>query len=192
MKEVIIYGGAFNPPTKAHQSILEALAEIAEKTYGEVWLLPSGEREDKTIGLDPKVRVNMCEALKKSLALNQNIVKIQTFELFAKQQTNTYVSAKKLAQKFPDTHFTWVFGGDSLHTMPSWPHGKKLMAEIDMLIVPRPGTNTPPLPNRAQKLSVDLDPMSSTEVRRAILEGKTYHHLVPNEIIEIIELHFKN
>lgn len=50
-KNTIIYGGAFNPPTRAHQAILQACIDYAEQLSvdAEVWLMPSGDRVDKKI-----------------------------------------------------------------------------------------------------------------------------------------------
>jgi|GEM_PF-3241881 len=40
-KNTIIYGGAFNPPTRAHQAILQACIDYAEQLSvdAEVWLM---------------------------------------------------------------------------------------------------------------------------------------------------------
>ena len=62
-KETIIYGGAFNPPTRAHQTILQVCADRAGQSGADVWLLPSGERRDKCIDANRERRLQLCAAL---------------------------------------------------------------------------------------------------------------------------------
>ena len=50
MKNIInvaLYGGAFDPPHLGHLSIINELQNI--EFIQEVWLLPSGDREDKKL-----------------------------------------------------------------------------------------------------------------------------------------------
>lgn len=50
MKNIInvaLYGGAFDPPHLGHLSIINELQSI--EFIQEVWLLPSGDRDDKKL-----------------------------------------------------------------------------------------------------------------------------------------------
>ena len=67
MKQAIIYGGAFNPPTLAHQEIMQQCVSIAKKMTAEVWVLPSGDRADKKIEGSIGNRLQLVEALCRSV-----------------------------------------------------------------------------------------------------------------------------
>lgn len=49
LKQIAIYGGAFDPPHNGHLSIIHELASM--DFLDEVWLLPSGDRKDKRLVL---------------------------------------------------------------------------------------------------------------------------------------------
>lgn len=188
VKKIIIYGGAFNPPTKAHQAILQSTISYAEQVQAEIWLMPSGERPDKTIAIDIDTRIAMCRALIQSVSSPSVNIHLYTSELVAKVQTNTYETVSQLQKKHPLHEFIWLFGADSIMTMPRWPKGRQLIKSLDMLIVPRPGVPLATLPPRAKLININTDDMSSTMVRQAIANNKPYKHLLPKEVHRVIDL----
>ena len=62
-RQTILYGGAFNPPTVAHATIVKGLAEIARHQDADLWLMPSGERHDKMIMAELAIRAAYVHAL---------------------------------------------------------------------------------------------------------------------------------
>ena len=56
-KEIVIYGGSFNPPTETHLQIIEYLYK--EKMFDKVLIIPCGNREDKPYLVDSKLRIKM-------------------------------------------------------------------------------------------------------------------------------------
>ena len=188
LKKIIIYGGAFNPPTKAHQAILQSTVSIAEKMQADIWLMPSGERPDKTIAINTDTRIAMCRALILSVPSPSVNIHLHTSELVTNAQTNTYETVSQLKEKHPFHEFIWLFGADSISTMPSWPKGQQLINSLDMLVVPRPGIPLATLPPRAKLIDIKTDDMSSTMVRQAISNNKPYKHLLPKEVHRVIDL----
>jgi len=187
MKKVIIYGGAFNPPTKAHHAILQALVDEAYKNDSEVWLVPSGERLDKTIGISIDARIVLCKALMNGIRNNKVVLKLMTFELLAETNTNTIESARYLENKYPNHTFTWVFGSDSIETMSTWPGGKRLFSTLKMLVIARPYSQLDRLPPRAKLLKTKAITTSSTEVRNRLKNGDTISHLTPKNVAILLE-----
>ncbi len=53
-KEIAIFGGAFDPPHNGHIQIINKLKEAKE--FDEIWILPSGDRNDKKLLLSMKER----------------------------------------------------------------------------------------------------------------------------------------
>src|SRR4051812_39021789 len=76
MKKVLIYPGAFNPPHYGHV----ATVELALKKYpfDEVWIIPSGKREDKIISTTYNDRRNLSnlfvEFLKTKIAIPAKLI----------------------------------------------------------------------------------------------------------------------
>lgn len=187
MKEAIIYGGAFNPPTNAHKAILRACVVEAEKNEAEVWVLPSGNRADKTINNSVQKRVELVNALIKSIGSFATTVNVELSELLADTPTQTYQTHAALTRQYPEHDQTWVFGADSIATMPSWEQGRVLWQNLSMLVVPRPGIELAEIPPNARELKVATIDVSSTLVRELLVRGDAVDALVPPEVAAVLQ-----
>ena len=181
-QQTIIYGGAFNPPTRAHQTILQACVDYAEPRQAEVWLLPSASRTDKQIETDRTGRIAFCEALTHDVVRRTVRLAVETSELDRQQLTETYDTVRELENRYPERSFTWVFGADSVATMESWDHGAWLREQLSMLVINRPGTTPPRLGPHAVQLAVEAGDFSSTELRRRMANSENFDALVSDSV----------
>lgn len=184
-KETIVYGGAFYPPTRAHQQITEACARLAHARGGDVWLLPSASRDDKALPADRTHRLALCEALMADVQ-HEN-VQLCTAELDRAQPTRTYDTVQNLQAHHPDRTFRWVFGADSLATMQTWYMGAWLLQHTEMIIVERPRVVLPRLTHTMELLSVQTDDISSTMVRERMAACQPYEQLVGAAVHHILQ-----
>lgn len=185
-RETVIYGGAFNPPTRAHQAILQACVDYAEPNQADVWLLPSASRADKVIETDRARRLALCNALTRDVVSRTVHLAVETTELDRLQLTETYDTVCELDARYPERSFTWVFGADSVATMASWDHGAWLQENLSMLVINRPGTKFPELGPRALQLTIEAGDFSSTELRRRLEAGESYDALVGPEVYALL------
>ena len=184
MEQVVIYGGAFNPPTKAHQAIVQAGAEYASEMNGSFWLLFSGVRRDKGIGVDRDTRISYGEALLASVDAECELL-VQTHEL-DRGFSQTIDTVRQLEEAYPDTQFTWIFGSDSIQTMPKWHGGNWLLRNLQMLVVQRAGYELE-LQDNMTALEADAITCSSTGVRERLAEGQRIDDLVPKQVLQLFE-----
>jgi nicotinate-nucleotide adenylyltransferase len=184
-KNTIIYGGAFNPPTLAHQAILQACIDYAEKPSvdADVWLMPSGDRTDKRIENSYANRLEMLRALTHDVVRRNVRVDIETMEIDQQERTETYETVLALQDKYPDRNMIWVFGSDSVNTMPEWDRGDWLVENLEMLVVERPGYPLKVMGRKAVELQVESIRTSSTEVRDRIDADESIEHLVPPSVL---------
>lgn len=185
-QETIIYGGAFNRPTLAHQAILQACVDYAAPRGADVWLLPSASRADKVIEVERDERIAFCQALIRDVMARTVRLEVETTELDRPQLTETYDTVVELGRRCPDRSFTWVFGADSAATMERWDHGQWMKRSLSMLLVNRPGTPLPEFGPNATELPVDAGDYSSTELRRRLAEGAPYEDMVGPEVARLI------
>jgi nicotinate-nucleotide adenylyltransferase len=178
--KIIVYGGAFNPPTIAHQAIAQAAADYAELERCELWLLLSGDRTDKSIHVPYKKRVAYAQGLVASLKTNATI-EIVTYELELQEPTKTITTYNNFQKLFPSKQFIWLFGSDSLQTMPSWEEGDYLVNNMNILAVVRSGYNIQSRKN-VTELRVVTPLISSTEVRERLKSGESITGLVPETV----------
>lgn len=177
-QETIIYGGAFNPPTLAHKAILEACVEYAQTQEADVWVMPSGDRQDKTIMTSRALRLAYVDAMVEGVDNKAVAPEIVTTELDRTVLVETYDTIKELESEYPGRRFTFVFGADSTETMASWKGGRELLDELSMLVIEREGSIINPLARHAVRMQVQAPNVSSTQVRELVAAGASVDHLV--------------
>lgn len=177
MKRAIIFGGAFNPPSRGHVWILGECARIARRTGAEVWVLPSGERRDKHIGISEELRIALCQAMVDDADMGEVRIRVITDELERDKPVETIDTVKKFARDYPNYRFTWVFGADSYVGMPAWRGGTWLIDTLDMIVVTRAGYTI--IPRRNVTIIEGIhDDISSTQIRQIQLRGESVEALV--------------
>jgi len=186
-QETIIYGGAFNPPTLAHKAILDACADYAQTRQADVWVMPSGDRQDKTIRTSRAMRLAYIDAMIESVDNTEVVPQVVTTELDRTIMVETYDTIKELEAEYPDRTFTFVFGADSTETMASWHGGEELLANLSMLVVEREGSIVNPMARHAVRMQVNTPNVSSTQVRERLAAGVSVADLVAAPVALLLQ-----
>lgn len=195
MIKALFFGGAFNPPTKAH---LE-LADFARKELGKdkVLFVPSKSHyilktEGKASSYSEEERLKMLLAIKKDYPW----MEVSDIELQSKEQPRTYFTLRALAKEGYDV--TLLTGSDWLPGLQSkWLYIDEILKEFGIVVMQRSHDDIekifaadPYLLKRRDKLKILYVPeeyqnVSSSEVRRLISEKKMdqVRTLVPQEIL---------
>lgn len=184
--ETVIYGGAFNPPTLAHQAILQAAVDYARPQQAEVWVMPSGNRLDKVIPTSREQRLAYVAGMITDTDTTGVPTSIYTAELDRSVAVETYDTVVELEETYPDREFRWVFGADSTETMGEWQHGDLLLRNLAMLVVERAGSTINPLAERALVLTIPHLDLSSTELRRRMERGEPFDDMVGRTVFSIL------
>ncbi len=175
--KVMILGGSFSPPTAAHEAMIASALAMPE--FDEVWVMPSGDRPDKTITLTDEDRIRMLERVKaKNFGGDPRLV-ISNFELRLPRPTQTSYTFEALKQKFPGSEFWFGLGRDSYITMPEWPDGGSLRDQLDMVVFCSGDGPDVKAPNvTVRDIGTDYAEVSSSEVRQRLHEGEKIDGLV--------------
>lgn len=187
-KETLIIGGTLNPPTKAHEALVQACLDY--DPTADVWLLPSGSRPDKPHMLPGDTRLHLAKLMLQHIGSDR--VDICTLELDDTENTETHKTASRLFIKYPERNFRFVFGADAYESMPAWQFGAELQEQVPLLLVPRDGqiANLADAPNVAvlPPLPVDIG-VSSTVVRETASRGLSVAQYCCQAIAEHIHTH---
>jgi nicotinate-nucleotide adenylyltransferase len=186
---ILIYGGAFNPPTIAHQAILQELIKYGSKKAEScsIILMPSGDRVDKTIGSTSSLKLKYTKALLDSVKTYENTkIIIDNYESSSKKETSTINTNKYINNHYKTGKKVWVFGSDSINTMRQWPGGVELWNGLHILVVGRPGHPAIDMPPNSSTLKFKMPKISSTEVRNRIALNQSVEDLVPVEVWKIL------
>ena len=189
---IIIFGGTFNPPTRAHLDIAtEALYYLdAEK----VLFVPVSDlykKDDVEISYH---RVNML-----NLAIgNFRRLEIDFTEVDAVALTYTYETVEKIKSRYQDKELFLLIGADNLEDFKNWKNQRSIMENCSLLVVNRNNSSIDEIIESNEILTEFKDKIieapieeieiSSTEVRNRIasneLEG--LENLVDKEVIDYI------
>lgn len=179
MKEVIVFGGSFNPPTLGHVEIMRHC--LAQSEIDEVWVMPCGQRKDKAFTATDEQRLEMLHEIKNDVFGGEKRLVITNFEMNLPAPTETIKTLGALGVKAPDTRFWFAFGVDAYRSMESWDFGAWMKHELPMYLVPRDGDEPPEAPN--VRVLPPVSDVSSTLVREAVAENRPASKYVP-QIIE--------
>ena len=185
-KKTIVFGGAFNPPTLAHEAILKACVETSDKIDADIWVVPSGDRHDKQILAERECRISYIKAMIADVALDNVRINIIVDELDRAQVVETIDTVNDFNNAYPDREFNWVFGADSISTMADWRGGDWMLENLDMFVVSRRGCKVNKLAKHAVNLEVSAHDVSSTDVRLRLERGESVHGLVGPAVENLI------
>ncbi|MDO8516901.1 MAG: nicotinate (nicotinamide) nucleotide adenylyltransferase [Nanoarchaeota archaeon] len=183
MKKIAIFGGSFNPIHNSHVNIVKNL--IDSKIVDEVWILPCRKHVfNKTLAKE-KDRVKMIK-----LALeNIKNVKICNIELKSKEKSYTIKTLRRIKRKFGKKYkFFIIIGSDIIYEVKKWYKYQELFNEVEFIVFKRKGylikkVNGMKIYHIINKKESGL---SSTEIRKRAMQGKSFKALVPVKVSKYI------
>lgn len=184
-RKVVIFGGAFSPPTLAHEAIIAGLLALPQ--FDEVWVMPSGDRIDKDMTARDSDRLAMLEVLHTFRFGSDPRLKVTDFELNTSRPSQTFQTIELLEKYYPKTEFWFAYGPDSYMSMPNWPHGDELQRKLKVVLFSS-GDPIALAKGELIRLTIpdEFGDISSTEARRLAANKKDITHLVSQPIADYI------
>jgi nicotinate-nucleotide adenylyltransferase len=188
---IAVFGGSFDPFHRAHRAIAEAVLKVANRLLVVVSARPphkAGDREPTPF----HHRVALAR-----LGV-EGLPRTEVLELENRREGPSYtVDTLDVLRKLnpPGTVFRLVLGGDSFHEFPLWHDWEGILERADLLVAARPGFDLEPPPEfegrnvPVQRLDVDADPVSSSEVRRRVAAGESLGELVSPAVAAYVRDH---
>jgi nicotinate-nucleotide adenylyltransferase len=189
---ILCFGGSFNPIHHGHLICARAAAEAAG--FEQVLLIPSARPPHKLGHLDLALaldRLTMCQAAVDGTPF----FAVSDIELRRSEPSYTLTTARELKTTgvISQAKVAWLIGEDTVPQLPTWHRPAELMAEVDLVVMRRPGSLTQwealPEPFRGlQRNLVDAPQLeiSATEIRRRVAAGKSIRYLVPPAVEDVI------
>lgn len=87
------------------------------------------------------------------------------------------------------TKFFFIIGSDNLAELSSWKEIEQIVGMVSFVVVNRPGFEDVQCPIRHQHLSMPGMDISSSYLRRGVVQGKSIKYLVPEKVFRYIEKH---
>ena len=172
--------GSFNPVHTGHLILAEHFATRVDLT--EVWLVVTPHNPFKAItGLLPEAtRLHLVQ-----LAIADNPrLRVEDIEFDLPRPSYTVATLDALRLRHPGTEFVLLMGSDNLPGLPQWKDAARLLAETDVYIYPRAGSELIGLSAfpRVRLLAAPLLDISATYIRESLRTGKSIRYLVPSAV----------
>ncbi|MDO5149626.1 MAG: nicotinate (nicotinamide) nucleotide adenylyltransferase [Oscillospiraceae bacterium] len=148
MLSIGIMGGTFNPIHNGHIEIAKAAYE--QYNLDEVWFMPNHipGYKDKTHLISGEKRLAMVELAIKDYPY----FKTSDFELKREGNTYTAETMQLLGKEYPNIHFYFIIGEDSLNYFDKWKEPETILAYSDILVAPRDESSTDSMQKRITEL----------------------------------------
>lgn len=132
LKKIGFFGGCFNPPTKVHINLANAL--IKSGLVDKVIFVPVGDYYNKQNLVSANHRYNMLKLLcnnNKFLDV-ENIASIHSNILYA---TDTF---KKIYDKYNElAQIYFIMGSDNFKKMPTWKDYNRIITQYKFIVIQR-------------------------------------------------------
>jgi nicotinate-nucleotide adenylyltransferase len=131
---ISLFGTSADPPTLGHQSILKWLAQHFDLCV--VWV---SDNPFKSHQASLEQRIHMMQ-----IAIASIQPACPNLELHPEiSNPRTLLTLEKAKEIWPNAEFTLVVGVDLIPQLPSWYRADKLLAQVDILVLPRAGYTMP-------------------------------------------------
>ncbi|MDD4069406.1 MAG: nicotinate (nicotinamide) nucleotide adenylyltransferase [Candidatus Izemoplasmatales bacterium] len=128
---VVVFGGAFNPPTIAHKEIYFLIDKVIG--FDHFIFLPVSNKYNKSTLINDEYRIEMLKILIKDLPKAQlSLLEIDDFNYLG-----TYESLKRLSDKFPNEEIAFIIGSDNLVNIKRWINSRRLVSEFRFIVINR-------------------------------------------------------
>lgn len=128
--KIALFGTSADPPTYGHLAILQWLTHRFDRIG--IWASDNPFKPDQT----PLSHRNQMLRLL-TLPLKAQMPNLQVYPELSYPRTITTVHRAR--EIWPQAKFTFVLGADLLAQLTTWYQAQELLAEVDLLVIPRPG-----------------------------------------------------
>ena len=179
-----LYFGSFNPVHIGHLIIANFVATTTE--IDQVWLIVSPQNPLKPSNslLNEYHRLHLV-----NLAIGENSkLRASDVEFKLPRPSYTIDTLTYLSERYPQHTFSVIIGSDSYQNLRKWKNFEVLVRNYPILVYNRPGFEiTEPLASVKVLKSPMLD-ISATLIRQFIKERRSVQYLLPDKVLEEIEL----
>ncbi|MHA2939630.1 nicotinate-nicotinamide nucleotide adenylyltransferase [Vibrio sp. RC27] len=167
MRNIAVFGSAFNPPSFGHKNVIESLTQ-----FDLILLVPSIAHAWGKEMLDFQLRCELVEAFIDDLAPRSNRVELCRVEeelLESNQSVTTYQLLNYLAELYSADNLTFIIGPDNLMNFGKFYNADKIMDHFSVMALP-------------EKVKV-----RSTDIRTRLQNKESVEGLTTPSVIKLIE-----
>lgn len=192
-KQIVVFGGCFNPPLNSHFSLAEQMVNEYEQIE-KIVFVPVNSKYQKQDLIENEHRFQM---LKKVCDKNEKF-EVSTIELDSNRPLYTIETLEKMQQIYANDEIGFVIGSDNLKELSTWKNAEKLVKNFKVYVLERDKDSMEQIIQQNEFLKQNsqnlmkaknniTSNLSSTYVRNKIRQGKSVKYLTPDEVIQYIK-----
>jgi nicotinate-nucleotide adenylyltransferase len=165
MRNIAVFGSAFNPPSLGHKSVIESLTQ-----FDLILLVPSIAHAWGKEMLDFQLRCQLVSAFVDDLSIeNVELCRVEEQLLGVDHPVTTYQLLNYLADVYPLDRLTFIIGPDNLMNFNKFHNADKIMDRFSILALP------------------ETIKVRSTDIRACLQQGKSFDHLTTPSVVRVIK-----
>ncbi len=184
MKQVAVFGGAFDPIHFAHLILAQDI--LLETEADTILFVPSFMPPHKECFASFGDRLNMVQ---RAIRGNPHF-RSSGIEAALPQPSYTIQTLRAAKNEFNDSALSFIIGMDSAMELDTWKEPDSLLKEFRILVIPRTGYSEGDVKDAFREsmdiLEIRKVQISSTEIREKIKKHKEIRYLTPNAVISYI------
>ena len=191
-KQILVFGGCFNPPLNSHFSLAEQLLN-EYKQVEKIIFMPVNSKYQKADLIANEHRYQML----KLVCDNNNKFEVSRIEIEEEKPLYTIETLRKIQEQYPEYEIAFIMGSDNLKQLEKWRKADELVKEFKMYILERDKDDVEKIIQASKFLKQNktafmkaksniTSNLSSTFVREKLKEGKSIRYLTPDEVMSYI------
>jgi nicotinate-nucleotide adenylyltransferase len=194
-KEVLVFGGSFNPPHLGHREM--AVKVLEANLVDEVWFMPVSLHSFGKEIVSSAHRLRMCELLLEDIVSAypefKTRLKVEALEVKNGGISYTASSMEELASIYSEKKFSFLLGSDNLKDFNQWGDRQErdylyFLSKFEIYVYPRENFSFEPIYSGMIPLKDFSAPdISSTQVRAAIKSDTSVEDLLTASVYAYIK-----
>ncbi len=192
-----IFGGSFNPPHRGHLQLCTYAKQ--QMNLDRVILVPTGDNPLKLEAKNTPTRTDRLN-MTKALVENMDGFEVDSTEIDKEGVSYTVDTLRSFRKKYRDD-FYFIIGSDILFMLDKWKKFDELARLTYFLCVKRRDVDNKEILKEAEYLNTKysagiilletyaVEGISSTKVRKEVLDGKNFEEYVTPKVYQYIKQH---
>lgn len=192
-KQIVVFGGCFNPPLNSHFSLAEQLIEEYSEIK-KIIFVPVNSKYQKVDLIDNEHRYQM---LKLVCDRNEHF-EVSRIEIDYARQLYTIETLTKLQKQYEEYEICFTMGSDNLKELETWNQAKELVRDFRVYVFERDEDDMEEITESSEFLRKNRQAfikvknniksnLSSSFAREKIRSGKSIKYIAPDEVVSYIE-----
>ena len=140
MNRVVVMGGSFNPPTRAHLYTMVAAIEAIDACQG-IFVPQANEYVAKKMKRQKCLKDTLSESIRlamlESFCKKDSRISVSRLQMMKEERGYDYEMLEEIQKEFPDTEIYFYAGSDKLYVLPRWHRIDELLEKYHILVAKR-------------------------------------------------------